>query len=57
MTHYVRIAAHVVRWYLWGVLIWIFVYPETGFWTALTLTLITAGIEIQYLNPRHWTKN
>lgn len=57
MIHYARIAAHVVRWYLWGVLIWIFVYPETGFWTALTLTLITAGIEIQYLNPRHWTKN
>jgi hypothetical protein len=57
MTHYLWIASHFTRWYLWGALIWIFAYPETGFWTALTLTLIVAGIEIKYLNPRHWTKS
>ena len=57
MTHYAWIASHLTRWCLWIILIWFLVYPETGFWTALTLILITAGIEIQYLNPRHWTKN
>lgn len=57
MTHYLWIASHFTRWGLWTVLIWFLVYPETGAWTALTLTLIAAGIEWLYLNPQHWTKN
>lgn len=55
--HYLWIASHFTRWGLWTVMIWFLAYPETGFWTALILTLIAAGIEILYLNPRHWTTN
>lgn len=51
------IFAHFVRWATWTWIIWVLVLPETGFWTALTLTLITAGLEILCLDPRHWTKN
>jgi len=57
VTHYLWIASHFTRWGLWTVMIWFLAYPETGFWTALTLTLIAAGIEILYFNPRHWTTN
>lgn len=57
MTNNLWIATHFTRWTLSIFLIWMLVLPETGFWTALTLTLITVGLEILCLDPRHWTKN
>lgn len=57
MTHHFWIATHFTRWALSAYLIWGLVLPETGFWTAVTLTLTIAGLEILYLNPRHWTTN
>lgn len=52
---YVRIA-HFVRWVAELLIIWGLVIDETGVWTAVVLTLITAGIEFDHLRPRDWTK-
>jgi hypothetical protein len=57
MTNNLWIATHFARWGLSIYLVWVLVLPETGFWTALTLTLLFAGVEVKYLDPRHWTKN
>jgi len=32
--------------------IWLLVMPETGMWTALCLTLITVGLEFNYLQQQ-----
>jgi len=45
---------HMIRWALELVIIWKFVHPETGIWTAVVLTMMTAGIEWDHLDPRDW---
>ena len=40
----------VVRWLLELGMVWGLVYPETGPWTAITLTCIAVGIEANYFN-------
>lgn len=47
---------HGIRWGIELSLIWLFVLPETGLWTALVLTLITVGIEFDHLDPRTWSR-
>ncbi len=41
---------HIIRWSLELIVIWWLVLPETGVWTAITLTLITVGIEGNFFN-------
>lgn len=54
-SKYIRLA-HGVRWSLELLIIWALVLPETGIWTATVLTLMTAGIEFDHLDPRDWAK-
>ncbi len=54
-SRYRRIG-HFIRWSIELLLIWIFVFPETGGWTCAVLTLITMGIEWDHVNPRDWSK-
>jgi len=54
MTHLQ--VAHLIRWALELVVIWSFVWPETGSWTAFTLTMITVGIEFDHFKPNDWRK-
>lgn len=42
-------AAHFVRWFLELLIIWLFVLPETGGWTCFVLTMMTVGIEFEYI--------
>ena len=44
-----RRTAHYIRWALEFVIIWGLVLPETGPWTAFTLTAMTVGIEWDYI--------
>ena len=44
-----RRIAHYIRWALELIVLWGFVFPETGPWTAFTLTMMTIGIEWDYL--------
>ncbi len=53
----VKRISYGVRWVLEIALIWALVLPETGVWTCVLLTLITAGIEIDHLNPSDWSKS
>ena len=46
--------AHMIRWALEVIVIWLFVYVETGFWTSFALTMITLGIEYDHLDRRDW---
>lgn len=41
---------HIIRWSLELIVIWLFVLPETGVWTAISLTMITVGIEGNFFN-------
>jgi hypothetical protein len=41
---------HIIRWLLELIVIWLFVLPETGVWTAISLTMITVGIEGNFFN-------
>lgn len=41
-------AAHIIRWVLELLFVWVLVFPETGIWTAICLTLLTAGVEANY---------
>jgi len=43
---------HLIRWALELVIIWKFVFIETGPWTALVLTLMTIGIEFDYMTGK-----
>lgn len=52
LTH--RRIGHYMRWFLELIVIWDFVYDETGVWTCIALTLITIGIEFDHLDPREW---
>lgn len=45
-----KLIGHIIRWSLELLIIWLFVLPETGVWTAITLTLITVGIEGNFFN-------
>lgn len=40
---------HYIRWMLELIVIWAFVFPETGPWTGITFTMMTIGIEWDYL--------
>lgn len=42
--------ATVIRWLLEIGMIWGLVFPETGPWTAITLTMIAVGIEANYVS-------
>lgn len=44
-----RKIGHYIRWMLELIVLWAFVFPETGPWTAFTLTMMTIGIEWDYL--------
>ena len=41
--------AHWIRWIIEFSLLWTFVYDETGPWTTLVLTMMTIGIEWDYI--------
>ena len=41
--------AHCIRWLLELIVIWAFVFPETGPWTGFALTMITIGLEFDYI--------
>lgn len=45
-------AAHLTRWALELLFIWTLILPETGVWTALCFTLITVGLEFNYLKQQ-----
>lgn len=47
---------HIIRWFLELVIIWNFVYSETGFWTCVVLTMMTIGIEWDHMKPEDWRK-
>ena len=47
---------HYLRWALELIVIWDFVYDETGMWTCIALTMITVGIEWDHLDWRDWRK-
>ena len=40
----------LIRWMLELLFVWVLVLPETGIWTCICLTLITMGIEANYIN-------
>ena len=42
--------AHVIRWMLELGIVWGLVFPETGPWTAITLTMIAIGIEANFVS-------
>jgi len=50
-------SAHFIRWGLELILIWFFVFPETGFWTGFVLTMITVGIEWDHIDFKDWSEN
>ena len=41
---------HIIRWSLELIVIWLFAFPETGVWTAITLTMMTIGIGGNFIN-------
>ena len=41
---------HIIRWSLELLVIWLFALPETGAWTAFILTMMTIGIEGNFIN-------
>ncbi len=43
-----RLLGHFIRWVLELSVIWVYVLPETGMWTCITLTLMTVGIEANH---------
>ncbi len=45
---------HMIRWALELMLVWAFVFPETGGWTCFALTMITVGIEFDHFNAEDW---
>jgi len=45
---------HILRWVFELIILWAFVFPETGPWTAFTLTMITIGIEFDHFKPSDW---
>ena len=47
---------HGIRWGLEISILWFGVFPETGFWTAFTLTMLTLGTEWFWINPKDWKK-
>jgi len=49
-------AGYIIRWFLELVVIWLFVFNETGPWTAFALTMITIGIEFDHFKPSDWRK-
>ncbi len=44
--------AHYIRWVLELFVLWLFVYPETGPWTTFVLTMITIGLEFDYITGK-----
>lgn len=49
-----KMAGHVIRWFLEIVVIWAFVFPETGPWTAFAIMMMTIGIEFDHFKPSEW---
>ena len=47
---------HGMRWFLELVVVWDFVYDETGMWTCIALTMITVGIEWDHFNWKEWKR-
>ena len=45
----------LIRWGLELAIIWFGAFPETGVWTCVVLTLITIGIEWDYIVPNDWS--
>jgi hypothetical protein len=45
---------HMIRWALEIIIIWLFVYVETGGWTAFALTMLTLGVEFDHFNKDDW---
>lgn len=48
---------YFIRWVLELTVVWVFVLPETGPWTAFTLTMLTVGTEWFWFVPNDWKKN
>jgi hypothetical protein len=51
-----KMAGHIIRWFLELLVIWLFVFNETGAWTAFALTMITVGIEFDHFKISDWRK-
>lgn len=51
-----KMAGHIIRWFLELVVIWFFVFNETGPWTCIALTMITVGIEWDHFKKPDWRK-
>lgn len=47
---------HIIRWFLELVVIWLFVFNETGPWTCFALMMITVGIEFDHFEKPDWRK-
>lgn len=52
-----KLAGHIIRWFLEIIVLWVFVFPETGPWTCVVLTMITIGIEWDHIDFRLFRKN
>ncbi len=49
-----RQIAHMIRWALEVIVLWLFVYVETGPWTAFALTMLTLGVEFDHFDKGDW---